>query len=383
MASIELLVIGAGPYGLAAAAYARARGIECRTVGEPMGFWKRHMPNGMLLRSGIDWHLDARGVDTLDAYLRLQRIDPAAVTPIPLRTFLDYAAWFQERAGIVATPTLVRELRYAEGAFEAELEDGERVTAANVVVATGPQSYAYVPDEVSSAVSHTRRAHTCDLVDFLPLRGRRCLIVGGRQSAFEWAALIAEQAGAHVHIVYRHGTPRFEPSDWSWVDPLLEEAERRPGWFRLLPLAEQEAIAQRFWAEGRLKLEPWLPPRLDPARVRCRPRTRVTQYRERQSGEVEVTLDDGTRLEVDQVVLATGYRVDLQRLSFLSKASLLPRIASANGYPRLDEHFQSSLPGLFFPGLAATRDFGPFFGFVRGCPIAARLIVERVAARRT
>lgn len=47
-------------------------------------------------------------------------------------------------------------------------------------------------------------------------------------------------------------------------------------------------------------------------------------------------------------------------------------------HPELDEYFQASLPGLFFTGLAATQDFGPFFGFVRGCGASARLIVEQV-----
>ena len=83
-------------------------------------------------------------------------------------------------------------------------------------------------------------------------------------------------------------------------------------------------------------------------------------------------------LRVDFVVLATGYRVDLRCLPFLSPGTILDHLHMAEGYPVLDVHFQSNLPGLFFPGLAATGDFGPFFGFVRGCPASARLIVERV-----
>jgi len=35
-----------------------------------------------------------------------------------------------------------------------------------------------------------------------------------------------------------------------------------PGWFRGFPQVEREAVAKRFWAEGRLKLEPWLTLRL-------------------------------------------------------------------------------------------------------------------------
>jgi hypothetical protein len=34
------------------------------------------------------------------------------------------------------------------------------------------------------------------------------------------------------------------------------------------------------------------------------------------------------------------------------------------------------------PGFVATRDFGPFFGFVRGCPAAATLIVSALLDRQ-
>jgi hypothetical protein len=39
---------------------------------------------------------------------------------------------------------------------------------------------------------------------------------------------------------------------------------------------------------------------------------------------------------------------------------------------------QTSVPGLYIPGFAATQDFGPFFGFVKGAPAAAHLIVQSI-----
>ena len=66
---VPLLVIGAGPYGLATAASAKRAGIEQIVVGKPMAFWRDNMPAGMFLRSGPDWHLDAAGVHTFMAYL--------------------------------------------------------------------------------------------------------------------------------------------------------------------------------------------------------------------------------------------------------------------------------------------------------------------------
>ena len=47
----HVAVVGAGPYGLSAAAYLRAAGIETRVFGEPMAFWQKQMPVGMCLRS--------------------------------------------------------------------------------------------------------------------------------------------------------------------------------------------------------------------------------------------------------------------------------------------------------------------------------------------
>src|SRR5579859_5765859 len=102
MIDTELLVIGARPYALSVAALAAERGIETVMVGRPMGFWRERMPEGMLLRSGADWHLDSAAEATFAAYLEERRIAAREVDPIPLRLFLDYADWFARRKGIAA-----------------------------------------------------------------------------------------------------------------------------------------------------------------------------------------------------------------------------------------------------------------------------------------
>ncbi len=49
-----------------------------------------------------------------------------------------------------------------------------------------------------------------------------------------------------------------------------------------------------------------------------------------------------------------------------------------DGFPDLSEGFETSLPGLFMTGFVATRDFGPFFGFTKGCPASAHIAVAEM-----
>ena len=47
----DVVIVGAGPYGLSLAACLRANGVEHRIFGEPMKPWLTQMPEGMLLKS--------------------------------------------------------------------------------------------------------------------------------------------------------------------------------------------------------------------------------------------------------------------------------------------------------------------------------------------
>jgi cation diffusion facilitator CzcD-associated flavoprotein CzcO len=375
----SLLVIGAGPYALSTAAFARHHGIETVVVGRPMGFWREHMPAGMFLRSGPDWHLDAAGVHTLEAYLEERAIDPAEVDPLPIDLFLDYAEWFRQAKGIEVREDLVAELAKPDGRFEAVLDSGERFAADAVVAAPGVGFFTNRPDWAGS-VPPGRAAHTCDLVRLEDLSGARVLIVGGRQSAYEWAALLAEHGAERIDLVHRHEVPRFERVSWRFVDPYVEDTVRVRGWWRTLSNGEQDAIVQRFWEVGRLTLELWLTPRLASAAIHRWPGNEVIHTQATPAGsELQVRLSDGDGLLVDHVVFACGYKADLARVPYL--AGVLDRIQVTDGFPVLDEAFGTSLSGLYLPGFTATRDFGPFFGFVKGTPAAATLIVQDLLTR--
>ena len=57
--------------------------IGVLVVGRSMSFWTDHMPRGMFLRSGPDWHLDTAGVRTMEAFLAERGTTAKDAMPIP------------------------------------------------------------------------------------------------------------------------------------------------------------------------------------------------------------------------------------------------------------------------------------------------------------
>jgi lysine/ornithine N-monooxygenase len=375
-----LLIIGAGPFGLAMAAQAQELGVDHVVIGQPMSFWKRHMPTGMVLRSGCDWHLDPTERDTIERFLETRGQPPTDVEPLSLAFYQEYAEWFQEEKGIRTRSSRVTRLDEIDGRLQATLDDGTLLTAQRVLLALGFAPFAHIPVELADLVPAERRSHTCDCVEAERFAGQRVLIVGGRQSAFELAALLAEAGATAVHVCHRHATPVFAASDWSWVGPLLERIGNEPGWYRGLSDAQRESLNARFWAEGRLKLEPWLGPRVDRAAITIRPRTSVVGC-EPTASALRVRLNIGETVDVDHVVFATGYKVDLKRVGLLNAGNLIDRIACRGGSPVLDDYLQTTVPGLFVTSLPAAQDFGLFFAFTAAVRASARIVGHALAKR--
>jgi len=264
--------------------------------------------------------------------------------------------------------------------YRATLEDGRAIRARNVAIAIGFKHFKRLPADLVALLPAGRYSHTCDMVAFDALKGKRCLILGGRQSAFEWAALLHEAGAAEVHLSHRHPSPAFAASNWSWVNPLVDSIAENPGWFRRLPEQEQAAVGQRMWAEGRLKVEPWLAARVQHPSVSIWPETRLAACDAQPGGELVAQLDSGARLAVDHIILATGYKVNIGQIPFLAQGDFAAALATRNGFPVLDEQFQTNLPGLYITSMAANQDFGPFFGFTIATRTSAKLIGAAVAA---
>ena len=376
----DLLIIGAGPFGLAVAARAAHDGVQHLIVGRPMEFWRKHMPKGMFLRSACDWHLDPLNVHTIEAFLSGQGKKPSDVEPLSLDFYLSYADWFQAQKRIDPVPVYIEKLESSDGRFSATTVAGSVINARRVVLAPGFKHFAHAPEELVARLPRDRFQHTSEFVDFNEVKDKRFLIIGGRQSAYEWAALLLEAGVAAVHVSHRHPSPAFAEADWSWVNRMVDNMADDPSWFRRLSQAEKDEVSHRMWAEGRLKLEPWLEPRLKDERVKVWPQTQVVSSTQ-VNGQVQVSLSNGAKLSVDKIVLATGYKVDIARLPILSR-SFLEKLETRNGFPVLDDHFETSVPNLFITSMPAMQDFGPFFGFTIAVRTSAKLICDRLREPR-
>ena len=88
---------------------------------------------------------------------------------------------------------------------------------------------------------------------------------------------------------------------------------------------------------------------------------------------------DGTKREImaDHVIAATGYKVDLERLEFLSPEIRL-KVKQVNSAPILSSSFESSVRGLFFVGIAAAYSFGPLMKFAYGAAFAAKRLTRTI-----
>lgn len=386
----EVVIVGAGPHGLAVAAHLRDVGVETLVLGEPMAFWKRHMPVGMFLRSlpRASSISDPKGSYRL---ARFEALRGASSTLIPIDRFIGYGTWFQQEVVPDVDPRRVSRIEAGDRGFRLVVDDGDRIETQRVIVAAGIDRFAFTPPQFRS-VPASVASHTCMHPDLRRFAGQRVVVVGGGQSALESAALLHE-SDAEVEVLVRANRIR-----WLKESPVdgRSTARRRVGemlkpptgvgppglnWvigvpelYRSLPESLRGYVSWRSIPPAGAD---WLRPRLKDVPILL---GREVMRVERSNTHVTLRLDDGTERIVDHVILGSGYAPDVSHYGFLP-ASLLQRIARVAGYPVLGAGFESSVPGLHFVGAIAAHSYGPIMRFVVGSGFTGREVTRHVTGR--
>jgi hypothetical protein len=393
--TIEVAIVGAGPYGLSIAAHLSALGVDFRIFGAPMHAWQAHMPAGMHLKSdGSSSDLsDPNGEFTLKAFCAQRGYEHHDTErPVSLECFVKYGLAFQKRFVPQLDSKLLVSLEKLPKSFRLRFSDGETVLAQRVLLATGIEQFKHMPDFLGGLppelVSHSSQYGPTDYV-----AQKRVAVLGGGASALDLAALLHER-GVDTSLIARqpavefHGVPGHRAMWRRMIRPTsgigngwrLRVFSGVPQLFHILPerLRRHQAHTLLGPATGWF-MKDCIVGRV-PILTGCTPLGATVR-----DGHVHlaVSTQDGAKQEivVDHVIAATGYRIDLSRLSFMTD-HLRSLLRTEGRAPALSSNFESSVPGLFFVGPASMNSFGPVVRFVYGARFTAKRISKHLARTR-
>ncbi|NHO31809.1 glutathione-disulfide reductase [Acetobacter fallax] len=305
---VDLLVIGAGSGGVRCARIAASHGARVAVVeGRHWGGTCVNLgcvPKKLMVQAseygdyvadshGFGWNTEpgthdwVKLIDAKDREIhRLNGIYVSMLEKAGVRLITGHAR-FENTHTIVTTPT----------GLDPEAKPG-RITARHIVIATGS-----TPTKLP--VMGADLAITSDEVFSLPSMPRRVCIIGAGYIGIEFAGIFAG-LGASVDLVYRQALPLR-------------------GFDEDLRTALHDAIDQR----GVRQHEKSSP-------------TRIV----RNGDALTVTLDNGTRLEADCVLMATGRHPKTEKLGLETT-----RVRTTeDGRIEIDRHFETTDPGIFAIG---------------------------------
>ena len=314
----DVIIIGAGPAGLAAGIAAKRRGLTALIVEQgAIVNSLLHFPTDMVFFTTPDL-LEIGGIPFVSPHEKPTRQEA-----------LRYYRRVTDACGLdVSAHDRVRTIdRRADGDFVVASERGERRARA-LVMATGAYDQPNrlgIPGEDLPHVSHYyREPH--------PYFRQRVVVVGGANSAAE-TALDLYRNGAKVTLVHRHAALR--DSIKYWVKPDIENR------------IKEGSIAAYF-------------------------ETTVTDVADTVGCE---RAGEAFRLAADAVLLLTGYHSDTALLRSCGAD------VDANGAPVCDpQTFESSVPNLFLAGaVVAGRESGRIF--IENGRLHGEAVISHIATR--
>jgi thioredoxin reductase len=325
---------------------------------------------------------DPDGAFSLDQY---SRDSAASNEAIPLDFFIEYGEWFQRQAVSHIDRTRVTRVCLRDRGFRLELSDGRELEAGKVVVAIGVRQFSHVPDFARNLPA-SLASHTGDHVSLSHFHGSSVAVVGGGQSALETAAILSEE-GARVEVIARKPVVWIQRVLYGRYGPisrlLYPPTDVGPPVLNWLCAAPLLMSRLPVGIRRRIELRSTRPAGAQWLRTRVDGRIPITEGAEvigacPSSHGLRLTLSDGTVREVDHLMLGTGYRPDVRKIPFLDPA-LVQQLAESDGFPVLNQWYESSVNGLYFVGGLAGRTFGPICRFVAGARAAAQQVSRRVA----
>ncbi len=334
----DLLIVGAGPSGLAAAIAAKQHDLDYQVLekGVLVNSIYRFPPQMVFFTTPE--LLEIGNVPLVSPYDKPTRVEALRYYRKVVDAFDLQIAFEEEVVSIEREPD---DDPAAEHLFVLETVSGRGIHRArharNVLLAIGYYDRPNVLGIPGEDAGHVHHYYS----EPYPYYRKRVVVVGGGNSAAE-SALELHRAGAHVTLVHRHAA--LKSTIKYWVRPDIENR-----------IAEG-SVAARFNATV----------------VEIRPTAVVIRRTTEAAGGSSAVVEE---LPADAVLLLTGYHPDWD---LMAKAGVQLTERRA---PVFDpETFETSVPGLYVAGGAlAGMDTGNIF--IENGRFHGKKVVEAIAAR--
>jgi putative flavoprotein involved in K+ transport len=344
--SQDVIVVGGGQAGLAIGYHLKQQGLDLTILDaapEPAGAWRQRWDSLRLFTSarfdslpGMPFPGDPDRYPTKDEVADY---------------LIDYARRFELP---VELESRVQSVRASDGGYVVELGD-RSIEADQVVIATGPYQTPFVPPIADGLGADVTQLHSTQYRTPGDIPEGRVLVVGGGNTGYQIAEELSASRDTHISIgsTQKPLPQRILGRDLFWyldrTGLIRKTKETRIG--RRMRQNEDTLIGHR-------------PRTLDRLGVVFHPRTLDA------SGST-LTFGDGTKVEVETVIWATGFRLDHSWID-------LPVFDEAGQV--MHERGVTELPGLYFIGLPWQHTRGSsLLGFVKE---DAEYLAEQIAARR-
>lgn len=353
MKQTPLLIVGAGPYGLALANYLAEAGTPFTIVGKPMELWRKHTFSTADLRSDADSstipHPDNRY--TFENYYTSQgQPEKNFKGRVAVTDYRKYLDWMENQLPYDIHQAYLKTLSRKDELYLAELDDGTAMTAEKVIIATGVAHHLHIPEDLRD---DSRVIHSYDADRIETIQGKRLLVIGAGQSAAE-AIEICERNDNQIDW-YSRREPKYysEPLNLpKWVFDLVV---RSAGLFKRLPDVLVKQLFSIFSAS-----------------------TMTPDYADKLK-HINHLKNLPDLAAYDHIIAATGYQYGMREMNFLSD-SLKQQLKIKGNMPLVDSNFMSSMEGLYFTGPCTEQFFGPPVKFMIGSHYVAPRLSKHLSA---
>lgn len=302
----EVVVVGAGAAGVGVATMLRRAGVHVVILEQgdrPGSRWLRRYDRLRLHTARRFSHVAGARLRPRDRF-------------VPAKVYADHVAAAARAADLdVRCRVRVVAVEPAVDGVLVRRAVGDPVRAAHVVLATGQNDVPVEPALPGRASSSVRVQHADTYRDAAPFIGRRVLVVGAGNTGSELAHDLAEHGAASVALAVRSVPPfvprTVGPVPGHVIGVLLHRAFGERGMQRIVALVGRVRgrMLARYGLYPPSRGTDDAVPTFDHGIVRCVASGTVALVPALVDvqGDAAV-LADGSRLEVDDVLLATGYR---------------------------------------------------------------------------